>query len=174
MERAFDLYRKSLERNRGPVKRAKEVRVGSEVVAKVKKVSLKRSCPQHGGLMFLWACLWMLREIEVRSMKVRDILWSDEGKWAAIKLPISKNGQVGAGVRRTLKCRGRDNCIDVCPLKVAKAVVAPAKNKSNTLGMPLLTDSKSLFVTKRGVVNSWKALFGATVLGHSARRSGAM
>ena len=62
LKRAFDLCRKSLDRERGPTKRAKEVKVETEAVDKTKKWSSRKSMPQYGGLVFLWACLWMLRE----------------------------------------------------------------------------------------------------------------
>eukprot|EP00435_Cladocopium_sp_Y103_P070826 s648_g36.t1 len=148
LKRAFDLCRSGLDRERGPVKRAREVRVESEAVDKLKKTCHKRACPQHGGLMFLWACIWMLREIEARNMKLKDV--------------------------RTLSCCGHTPCKDVCPVKLAIAVVSLAKKKTNTWGMPLFTDAKGLFVSKQGVIACWKAIYGQETSGHSPRRSGAM
>eukprot|EP00435_Cladocopium_sp_Y103_P013305 s3307_g3.t1 len=174
LKRCFDLCKKSLERNKGPTKRAAEVRVDSEATKKRGKMVSKKGTPQHIGLCFLWAAIWMLREIEVRNMKVRDVLINEEEKWAAIKIPISKCDQQGEGVRRTLRCCGSTPCQPVCPVSLAKTAVTCAKAKSLTLGLPLFTDHEGLYVNKRGVISGWKTTFGKQVSGHSARRSGAM
>eukprot|EP00435_Cladocopium_sp_Y103_P051317 s861_g15.t2 len=174
LKRCFDLCRKSLERNRGPTKRAAEVRVDAEATKKRGKMVSQKGMPQHIGLCFLWAAIWMLREIEVRNMKVKDVLINEEEKWTAIKIPVSKCDQQGEGVRRTLRCCGSTPCQAVCPVSLAKTVVTCAKAKSLTTGLPLFTDHKGLYVNKRGVVTGWKTTFGKQVSGHSARRSGAM
>eukprot|EP00435_Cladocopium_sp_Y103_P064597 s1794_g26.t1 len=174
LKRTFDLCRKGLERERGPVKRAREVRVETEAVDKLRKICKRKASPQHGGLMFLWACIWMLREIEVRNMKIGDVSWSEQQGWAAIRLRVSKGDQKAEGVRRTLACCGQSPCRDLCPVKLAMAVVSLAKIKTNTMGMPLFTDQHGLFTSKRGVISCWKTLHGKEVSGHSPRRSGAM
>eukprot|EP00435_Cladocopium_sp_Y103_P052446 s1341_g16.t1 len=134
----------------------KRVRVETEAVDKMKKVCRRKPAPQHGGLMFLWACIWMLRETEVRNMTIGGVSWNEQQKWAAIRLRVSKNDQEAEGVRRTLARCGRTPCWEACPVKLAITVASLAKLKTNTMGMPLFTDAQGLFISKRGVIASWK------------------
>ena len=46
----------------------------------------KKGAALHAGLIFLWASVGMLREIEVRTMRVKNVLRCDQQKWAAIRL----------------------------------------------------------------------------------------
>jgi len=77
--------------------RAVEVRVETWAADKVLTKSVRKGSPKNVGLMFLWAAVWMLREIEARNMKIRDVLRHDKEKWAAIWLPTSKGDQQGVG-----------------------------------------------------------------------------
>ena len=174
LKRTLDQCRKALEREKGPIVRALEVRVETQAVDKLEKRSVAKGSPKDPGLMFVWAAVWMLREIEVRNMKVKDVLRNDQDRWAAIWLPTSKNDQQGEGVRRTLGCGGRTPCERCCPWRLASLVIA---RSGNTMPLPdefLFKDCKLKNTTKRGVIASWKRTFSQGVSGHSPRRSGAM
>ena len=116
----------------------------------------------------------MLREIEVRNLRVKDVLRDDNQRWAAICLHTSKTDQQGEGIRRTLSCCGKQLCEPHCPWRLAMLVVGSVADKLVTAETPLFMDSRGRKVSKQGVVTSWKRLFGAAVTGHSPRRSGAM
>ena len=174
LKRTLDQCRKGLERDKGPTTRAVEVRVDSWAADKVTAKSRRKGSPANPGLMFLWASIWMLREIEVRNMKIRDVLRNDKDRWTAIWLPTSKGDQQGSGIRRTLSCCGKARCETHCPWRLAAKVMELA---GDTLGVSedyLFKDARDKIVTKRGVISSWKSLFDKGVTGHSPRKSGAM
>ena len=103
------------------MKRAREVRTETEAEDKLKKVCARKSMPQHGGFAFLWASVWVLREIEVRNMKIRDATWNDEvEKRVTIRLPQSKSDQQAIGVKRTLAFCGESRCSPTCPVNLAR------------------------------------------------------
>ena len=85
LKRTLDQCRKALDRDRGPTTRTMAVRVETWAVDKLQAKSGKKGAPFHTGLMFLWAAVWMLREIEAEARK------NDQEKWAAIRLATSKN-----------------------------------------------------------------------------------
>ena len=88
----------------GPTTRALEVRVKSLAVDKVQAESWKKGTP------LLLVGIDILREIEVRNLRVKDVMRCDRQKWAAIRLATSKNDQEGSGVRRALSCCGKETC----------------------------------------------------------------
>ena len=175
LKRCFDLCKKSLERERGPVTRAAEVKLetidGSRSNPGRRR---QKGQPMSGAKMFLWAAIWMLREIEVRNMKVKDIKLQGDLQVVSIWLPVSKCDQSGAGVRRTLKCRCCGPCMEVCPWKVGNELVTDAKLKGMFADAWLFRDFRGAGTSKSGVVKCWKSLFGLETTGHSPRRSGAM
>ena len=167
LKRTLDQCRKGLERDKGPTTQAVEVRVDSWE-------SRRKGSPANPGLMFLWASIWMLREIEVRNMKIRDVLRNDKDRWTAIWLPTSKGDQQGSGIRRTLSCCGKARCEPHCPWKLAAKVMELAGDALGVSEDYLFKDARDKIITKRGVISSWKQLFDKGVTGHSPRRSGAM
>ena len=85
LKRTFDLCKKSLERDRGPVTRAAEVKVESILRPEPWDRRLKgKGAPLNAVRMVLWAAIWMLREIEVRNMRVGDV--------SKVKTPPSRYG----------------------------------------------------------------------------------
>ena len=103
LKRTFDLCKKALERLRGPPPCAAEVRVGMWCHEKLEARAVGKGLAEVPNLAFAWASLWMLKEIEVRKMKIQDITFPGEEKWVTIWLPTSKCDQEGRGVRRTLR-----------------------------------------------------------------------
>ena len=130
--------------------------------------------PINPVTMFLWASIWMLREIEVRNMKVGDVKLNPDGRNVTILLTLSKCDQQGMGVRRTLKCHCPSTCCHWCPWKLGQELIAGAKLKGYFADSPLFTDHRGCAVSKAGVVKKWKNIFGQSITGHSPKRSGAM
>jgi len=116
----------------------------------------------------------MLRETEVRNMRIQDVLRNDREKWAAIWLPISKSDQQGAGVWRTLSCCGKTQCEVHCPWRLASKVMEFAGDMLGVSDDFLFKDVRGRTTTKQGVIAACKHLFSKEVTGHSRRRSGAM
>ena len=162
LKRTFDLCKKGLERERGPVKRAASVKVH------------RKGWPLRPVRSFIWASLWMLREIELRNMKVKHVKLDTIQKKVSVIIPLSKCDQQGEGVKRTLGCCGKRTCEPLCPFNVAKSILSE-RPKSDMLGLSWLFPSKwNSNATKAGMVESWKQSFGLDISGHSPRRSGAM
>ena len=174
MKRAFDLCRRAMDRSKGPVKRAAEVRLHELEDKIMMTMGNKAGWPERPGLAFVWACLWMLREIELRNMMTSHVRIHDKLKTVTIWLPISKCDQAGAGVKRTLGCCGKRKCSCMCPWRVACKVMKAARKMGVTGTLPLFAGRKLKATAKAGFVESWRHLFGDDVSGHSPRRSGAM
>ena len=117
----------------------------------------------------------MLREIELRRMKIRDVTFPDPDRWITIWLPVSKTDQQGKGVRRTLRCCGKQPCVALCPWALGWKAIEAARSRGALPGSPLFSPAGKLKeITKSGTIKAWKAHLGPEVTGHSPRRSGAM
>ena len=174
LKRTFDLCRKALEREKGPTKRAAEVNLMNMDPSVMNVFKVKRSWPQRPGLAFVWAAIWMLREIELRNMLTSHVRLDQEQKSVSTWLPISKTDQTAGGIRRTLGCCKQRSCTKLCPWKLATKVLSAARKKVIFHALPLFTTDKAKPTTKTGFVNAWKDMFSSDVTGHSPRRSGAM
>ena len=172
--RTFDLCKKSLERGKGPVKRAAEVKIVDLEDHLKKQRCQKKSWPEWPALSFLWGAVWMLREIELRKMKGHHVRLIEDQKQVSIWIPVSKCDQKGEGVRRTLACCGKSPCTVTCPWSLSKEILAKSK-KIRSLGDTTLVKScLGASVSKAGMIAAWKKCFGEDITGHSPRRSGAM
>ena len=131
--------------------------------------------PETPNLAFAWAPVWMLREIELRKMKISDITFPGPERWVTIWLLTSKMDQQGKGIRRTLRCCGKTPCSTLCPWALGWKAIEVAKNKGALPGSPLFSTWNDLKETsKSNTIKAWRAHLGPDVSGHSARRSGAM
>ena len=170
LTRCFQMCRKALERNSGPVRRAPEVKALQVVNHKPKKVRHRGRLLLRPDLAYLWAMSWMLREIELREIRWEHIRLKEEEKLVTLKIGKSKMDQSGAGVRRTLTCCRKESCDPICAWKLAQELM---KIKSEAEGKVFLTfEGKT--PSKKDVVDSWKWASASICTGHSARRSGAM
>ena len=171
--RVLALCKKSLTRNRGPVKRAPEVTLESIPWT---------SWSGRGGikvplatLAFAWGVAWMLREIELSRVRWEHISWDTARKTVRLYIPQSKADQQGLGVARTLQCCGELPCWRGCAwallvkLRQLRGQLAAGDGKGG-----MFLNHKGLTPTKKEMVDSWKELFKVDVAGHSARRTGAM
>ena len=143
--------------------------------------------PARAKRCWLVAVFWVLREIEVANIRIRDIDLED--KRVTISLPMSKTDQRALGFQRTLHCycsiskfpdgdmRGRDVCAP-CAVKhqLAERYLEGAAAEDH-----LFCDQQGNPVEKKVMVASWQRLARSggkhrdpdTIAGHSARRSGA-
>lgn len=175
LKRTFDLCKKALERSRGPTVRAAEVRLALWGAEKLEARSARKGMPETPNLAFAWAAIWMLREIELRKMKISDITFPGPERWVTIWLPTSKMDQQGKGIRRTLRCCGKSPCSMLCPWALGWKAIEVAKDKGALPGSPLFSAWNDLKETsKTNTIKAWRAHLGSDVSGHSARRSGAM
>ena len=120
LRRTFDLCKKGLEREKGPTKRAAAIRVEDTLWERLDTKVHKKGWPLRPARAFLWASIWMLREIELRNMRTKHVNMDTENGVVTLTLPLSKCDQQGEGVRRTLGCCRMKPCHCRCPLRLAK------------------------------------------------------
>ena len=175
LQRSWSLCKRSLERAKGPVKRAAEVRIRELLKELMEVRSTKKGQPEWPVLAFTWAAIWMLREIELRNMKIKHVMMKDKEKQVSIWLPISKCDQTGKGVRRTLACCGcKKGCLPTCPWRLATLMLRRSRKFNSLANGSLMKTSLGTTPSKSGVIDAWKKNFAEEVTGHSPRRSGAM
>ena len=171
--RVLALCKKSLTRNRGPVKRVPEVTLES-IPWSAWSLRGGHKVPM-ATLAFAWGVAWMLREIELSRVKWEHVSWDMVKRTVRLYIPQSKADQQGLGVARTLQCCGESPCWRGCAwsllVKLRQLRGQLAAGDGNC-GMFL--NNKGATPTKKEMVDSWKELFKVDVAGHSARRTGAM
>ncbi|CAJ1436242.1 unnamed protein product [Effrenium voratum] len=159
-------------RGLGPRKKAPEVPVARILEARITSKGRAKTLLALPKEVFLFGMMWMLREVEVASLKQGDLLINEQEKRVILNLNESKKDQEGRGVKRVLQCTCAEACDWACPLANAKAL-SPAKGAVD-LEAPLCLTVGGTCPTKSQVVASWSKLFGMKVSGHSARRTGAL
>jgi hypothetical protein len=133
------------------------------------EASARQGMPETPKLAFAWASIWMLREIELRKMKLQDITFPGEERWVTIWLPTSKCDQEGRGVRRTLRCCGKSPCAPLCPWALGWKAIELARAKGAYPGSSLFSSWNNLKeTTKTGTIKAWKA---QKIGGHVLRES---
>ena len=173
MGRLITLCKKSLNRNKGPVKRAKEFQVenlGEEMWLARPESNELCNTP---ALSYAWACVWMLRCVELCNCRWEHVTLSLDKSAVKLFLPKSKMDQSAGGVTRTLKCCGETPCSRFCAYGVANSLMVRRGFEENRKG-PMWTSSRGIAVNKSEMISSWRWLCGKAITGHSARRSGAM
>ena len=173
LTRVMGLCKKAMTRNKGPTKKALE--------AKVEDIS--EDLWQHPGkdfqgginpaLAYVWACLWMLREIEASACKWEHIQTDAQNRRVSLYIPISKMDQGARGVKRTLQCCGQEPCMRFCVWKVWQRMENDMPGKSQRKGW-MFVDKMKKQLSKAKMIENWKMATKPTISGHSARRSGAM
>eukprot|EP00435_Cladocopium_sp_Y103_P061133 s1252_g22.t1 len=171
LKRTLDLCKRGLERERGRVTRAAEVTISGPDTQSNK---FKKGSPALAVAMFLWAAVWMLRQIEVRHMKVGHVCIRGDEKAITIWLPASKCDQQDLGKKRTLGCSCMGACFPWRPWHLASGLVTDAKLQGMVGRSFLFRDHRDAQVSKGRNIKRWKEIFGEGISGHSPRRSGAM
>ena len=172
LSRTFQLCKKSVARDRGPIKRAPEVDVG-DLLAEAGDGYLRAAVPL-GAWAYAWGVAWMLREVELSKVKWEHVTWNQGTKTVRLFIPHSKMDQKGLGVARTLQCCGESPCWKGCAWAIIQGLI---KLRGHRAGHPeelMFPNATGNRPTKTEMVSTWRAIASGDIAGHSARRSGAM
>ena len=173
LDRYFKLCKRSLERARGPRKKAPEVPVELRKTPPPKEIVWRLKI-LFAYELFLVATVWMLREIEVASLKIASFMVNHLEKKVTLILDASKTDPEATGVRRTLQCTCcRKTCEWDCPFKLTLDLVMKVEKIGGT-DSPLCIRRNRNQVSKAMLVTAWCMVFKMKLGGHSARRSGAL
>ena len=183
MDRKFKLCMKAAGRDAGPNKKAEEVPEEQwaiehpDAAGEDKKVKLNMVEPRLGRAAFAVATHWMLREIELSNLLASNVEFENLSRTVALHLTKSKMDTDAKGIKRVLQCRCEGECTLKCPYEAAWRLVHGKGNPTKVQNV----DDDFLIYTKGGkkasksqLVKAWKMLYGESVTGHSARRSGAL
>eukprot|EP00913_Durusdinium_trenchii_P019784 g18597.t1 len=99
LQRVFTQVTRALKRARGPTKKAAEVPEDLWMEKCRKEVNEKKAGQIHNpALMFAFATVWMLREVELAAIYKEDITIEEKDSIVALNLRITKGDQEGLGV----------------------------------------------------------------------------
>ena len=174
LDRHFKLTISAAKRGMGPRKKAPEVQEDIWSCGSL----LPEGGAKKGELLlaahlFALGTHWMLREIEIARLTASDVSFDIRGRTVSLILRESKMDQSAKGVMRTLQCLCRDSCDLRCPYAVLEVLVNHAMLKgSPDSHLAIIAEVQQ--ATKAEVIKAWRKLYGSTVTGHSARRSGAL
>eukprot|EP00913_Durusdinium_trenchii_P003850 g3564.t1 len=170
LQRTFGQVARALKRARGPVKKAAEVEEDEWMEAcKIETNEGQRGVVHRPALMFGFATVWMLREVELAAVHKEDIVINEKEKTVALTLRLTKCDQEAKGLKRTLQCCCPGDCdwSDPCPLAMSKAALDNVPIEEDHL---VHGDSEGPIE----IIGAWRKMFGQSISGHSARRSGAL
>jgi len=170
--RTFQLCKKSVARDRGPIKRAPEVDVDALHAEAWKGVA--GAAVPLGAWAYAWGVAWMLREVELSKVKWEHVTWNRDTKTVRLFIPHSKMDQKGLGVARTLQCCGESPCWRGCAWAVIQGLIELRGRRGGhheELMFPNVAGNKP---SKTEMVSTWRSISRGDIAGHSARRSGAM
>lgn len=122
--------------------------------------------------LFEFGVTWMLREAELATIKLNNIVLDFEAKRVSLTIPVSKTDQAARQVSRVLQCLCESKeCQGSCPFYTAVRLF----DKVRTTGSDWICFStKGRRGAKAQLVQEWRKLYGSKVSGHSARRTGAL
>lgn len=166
--------KRSMGRNRGPVRRAPEMKLDDIEQLKWMQCCQGPKRTKRPALSYAWAVIWMLREIEVSAMRWRDVTTCNARKRVTIFIPLSKCDQQGLGVRRTLQCCMCRSCPRWCCWRVWSEIWKAYRGAEREPQEYIFQDTERKRLSKAKMVEGWTMTIGEGVQGHSARRSGAM
>ncbi len=174
LERNIKLCKTAVSRGVGPRKKAPEVQEDAwalhDLLPDDHSPKTKVAWATH---LFAMAVHWMMRELEVAALTADLIQFSKTDRSVMVTWEVSKTDPAAAGVKRVLKCVCEGDCDLRCPYEVMLFLVTKAKER-RTHPCYLALDDQGFTVSKAQVVASWQFLYGPTITGHSARRSGAL
>ena len=174
MDRCYKQCKRALTRGKGPRKKAPEIPSDKRDKPFKPQWNKQGSLVKFGADLFLFAMIWMLREIELAAMNVSDVFIDYINKRVTVTIRTSKMDAESKGVRRTLQCLCQENtCLKECPFTVSAKLVGMVESFNGTDSKLALTKRKNT-PSKYAMVNTWKAFYGEHLTGHSARRTGAL
>lgn len=166
--------KRSLRRNRGPVRRAPEVKLEDIDPLKWMLCCYGPRRTARPALSYALAVVWMLRESEVSAMRWKDVTVNEDNKRVSIFIPLSKCDQQGLGVRRTLQCCMSKSCQRWCCWRLWLEICKAYKRRERSPQEHIFQDAENKKLSKAKMVEGWSLVAGEGIQGHSARRSGAM
>ena len=132
LDRYFKLCKRTLERARGPRKKAPEVPVELRKVSPPKEVVWRLKI-LFAYELFLVATVWMLREIEMAGLWASSFLVNYLDKKVTLVLDTSKTDPESVGVKRTLQCTClKKACEWDCPFKLTVDLVMKVEKVGGT------------------------------------------
>ena len=172
LTRTLTLCKKSLSRERGPVKRAPEVALESlsEDVWKIHE----RAAVQAAAWAYAWGVCWMLREIELSRVLWAHVSWNRKNKTVRLYIPQSKMDQQGLGTARTLQCCQENPCWKGCAWFLLQTMLEQRGHRAGPGQQAMFPNTKGERPSKAEMVSCWRTAFETEISGHSARRTGAM
>ena len=112
--------KKALARGKGPRKKAPEIRVERRDKPLKPLWSKQNTLVKFGVELFVFAMIWMLREIELAAMDGTDVLIDYIKKRVTITINASKMDPSSKGVKRSLQCLCQGgSCHKECPYEVS-------------------------------------------------------
>ena len=178
MERQLYLVKNALKRHKGPEVRANEVKIEELAEEVWEKVVTYGVCHRRPAWAYAFACIWMLRAVEVVRVKAKHLEVKFEPREVCLYIPSSKTDQRGKGTRRTLRCicDEEQGCSRWCAW--ANAVRCLAEHAEHKVANPeaklFKPAKKNSQPGKAQMVKMWAKHVAEAISGHSARRSGAM
>ena len=172
LQKAYGQVARALKRAKGPTKKAAEVGELTWMVAMKKEINEEAKGVVHNpALLFAFATMWMLREVELAVHK-GDILVDAKERIVALTLRVAKKDQECLGSKRTLQCCCSGECdwSEPCPYRITCAALDAVPIEEEKLVHGDLEEP----VSKSQIIAAWRSLFGQQVSGHSGRRSGAL
>ena len=164
-------------RDRGPRRKA------PEVDAKTRKARQSGMLPRRVPVwypreVFLFAVVWMLREIELTQIRATDVLIDTNFERVTLIWRKSKKDQAAGGTMKVLSCLcGGNKCDRECPYFVTADLMSKVMRFSDGDG-PLCWRKKPGLgaepATKSQITKSWSMAFNMKVSGHCGRRTGAL
>ena len=165
MQRTFTQVARALKRAQGPTKKAAEVPEDLWMEKCRKEVNETKASQIHNpALMFAFATVWMLREVELAAIYKEDITIKEKDRIVALNLRITKGDQEGLGVKRTLQCCCEGECdwTAPCAFMVTKTALDAVPIEEDKIVHGDTADP----IEKSQIIAAWRDLFGKAVSGH--------
>ncbi len=173
LDRTFKLCQRALRRDRGPENRAPEYKMEFIQEQTIWENLQGKKAVLWPVLAYYWAVVWMLREIELREVKIKDVKLVMGQKRVTLTIRKPKMDQAARGVRRTLACIcGPNDCGMDCPWSLA-VIVLGRKDKGSREDY-LFGTVEGMKATKDAMTKAWQMLLNEEIKGHTPRRTGAM
>lgn len=172
LDRTHKLCIRALNRGKGPKKKAPEIPMETRKIA-AEKVAGQVGEVCFGRELFVFAMVWMLREVELVDFYTSSLLFNFPEKRVTLCWEVSKTDPSAEGVRRTLQCWCGGACSPECPFWVSCNLVSKIEAVRGT-GSRLALTVEGKTPKKQQTIATWCKVFSMKVTGHSARRTGAL
>lgn len=173
LDRVLSQCKRALDRGRGPKKKAPEVPGEKWERPPWAPATAANRSVKFAKETFIFAMIWLLREIELSNMTTSDVLLDFINKKVTLTWRSSKTDQESKGVTRVLQCLCGPACSLSCPFRASKELVERAERVNGT-SSPLCLDRSGGAASKHLIIKAWCTVFNCKVTGHSARRTGAL